>query len=119
NGIGNATSRMKMIENYFEGRVPDPKGVTTLEGHDWPALTAAAVDRAIAKVERFDIGGALAEGIDLARRVDGYINATEPFRLAKQEDPAGRDRLAQILYHCAETLRIATLLLCPAMPDKM
>jgi methionyl-tRNA synthetase len=119
NGIGNATSRMKMIESYFDGRVPDPKGVASLEGHDWPALTAAAVDRAIEKVGRFDIAGALAEGIDLARRVDGYINATEPFRLAKQEDPASRDRLAQILYHCAETLRIATLLLAPAMPDKM
>ncbi len=119
NGIGNATSRMKMIESYFDGRVPDPKGVTTLEGHDWPALAAAAVERAIEKVGRFDIGGALLEGIELARRVDGYINATEPFRLAKQEDEASRDRLAQILYHCAETLRIATLLLSPAMPEKM
>jgi methionyl-tRNA synthetase len=49
--------------------------------------------------------------------VDGYINATEPFKVAKDE--SRRDELAAILYHCAEALRIASLGLYPAMPDKI
>ncbi|MBX9737403.1 MAG: hypothetical protein K2X32_10810 [Phycisphaerales bacterium] len=74
--------------------------------------------RAIAAADTMDLTGALAEGIHLVRKVDGYINATEPFKLAKriEAEPALRDQLGAILYHCAEALRVATLILSPAIP---
>lgn len=123
NGIGNATSRVgNMIDKYFAGSVPDAKGVTKLrDGYDWPAITAAAAANAAAKAEVHDLVGATAEAIGLVRAVDGYINATEPFKLAKkiEAEPALRDQLAAILYHCAEALRVASLILSPTMPGKM
>jgi methionyl-tRNA synthetase len=55
----------------------------------------------------------------LVRSVDDFISHTAPFTLAKQfPDGAGRVALARILYACAETLRIASILLSPAMPTK-
>jgi methionyl-tRNA synthetase len=125
NGIGNASSRVgNMIDKYFGGKVPDAKGVTVLEGlgeYDWPSITATAVRSAISKAEVLDLAGASFEGINLVRKVDAYINATEPFKLAKkiEAEPGLRDRLAAVLYHCAEALRVASVLLSPAMPGKM
>lgn len=118
NGIGNAASRVSnMIEKYFEGKCPDARGVTSHASHDWPSLATAAVERAKKCMAEYDVAGALAEGIALSRRVDGYIHATEPFKLAK--DPAKLGEVGTILYHCAEALRISAVLLSPAMPDKM
>ena len=118
NGVGNAASRVSnMIGKYFDGRCPDPKGVTSLAGHDWPAIAGECAQGALRRIESADFAGALQEGIALTRRVDGYVNATEPFKIAK--DDARRDELGAILYHCAEALRIAALLLLPAMPRTM
>jgi methionyl-tRNA synthetase len=123
NGIGNATSRVgNMIDKYFGGKVPDPKGVAKLkDGYDWPAITAAAAEAAAAKADAWDLVGATAQAITLVRTVDAYINVTEPFKLAKklEAEPALKDQLAAVLYHCAEALRVASLILSPTMPDKM
>ncbi|MCW5765894.1 MAG: methionine--tRNA ligase [Phycisphaeraceae bacterium] len=136
NGIGNAASRVgNMIEKYFGGTAPDPKGQVALHAmpeFGWPEVTATAVRNAISRADQWDLAGALREGVELVRRVDAYINATEPFKLAKKIPPGQppqsdgpfnnddpRDRLAAILYHCAEALRIASLILSPAVPDTM
>jgi methionyl-tRNA synthetase len=123
NGIGNSTSRVSnMIAKYFEGRVPAlAKAGADPASFDWPAITRDAVTAAETAAGAFDLAGALSQGTELVRRVDGYINATEPFKLAKrvEAEPRAKDQLAAILYNCAEALRIASLLLAPAMPDKM
>mgnify|MGYP001027920425 CR=1 FL=1 len=125
NGFGNSTSRVgNMIAKYFDGQMPDAKGATNVEGgldgSDWPTLAQEAASKARAGFESFDIKAALDAGLDLVRAVDGYINQTAPFRLAKtlDEQPENRDRLAAILAHCAEALRIASIILSPALPDK-
>ncbi|MEC9374312.1 MAG: methionine--tRNA ligase, partial [Planctomycetota bacterium] len=118
NGIGNAASRVaNMIAKYFDGKCPDAKGVTAHADHDWPAIAGAAVESAMKKVEAMDLPGALQDAVRLAARVDGYIHATEPFKLAK--DPAKMDEVGVILYHSAEALRIASCLMWPAMPEQM
>jgi len=136
NGIGNAVSRVgNMIHKYFDGLVPpepasqDAWKAFAAEGedeHDLASDAARNIDDAARAVSRFDLGGASRAGIGLAARVDGFINATRPFSIAKQIDKgeagdpeASRRALATILYQCAEALRIATLLLAPAMPTKM
>ena len=50
------------------------------------------------------------------RAIDGFIEKTQPFRLAKDETKRGE--VGTILYTCAEALRIASLLLWPALPGK-
>lgn len=118
NSVGNALSRVtNMIAKYFDGSLPDPGAVTTFAGHDWPAITSSATNAANACAARMDLQGMLQEALGIVRRVDGYIHATEPFKLAK--DPARMQDVGAILYHCAEALRIASLPMWAAMPTKI
>jgi len=117
NTVGNCASRVTaMIEKYFEGKIPDTTGATIAD-HDWPALTSAAVEQATNAMEHFELEHAISAAMALIRKVDGFINLTEPFKLAKQ--PEKREELGTILYQCAETVRIASLLLWPVMPNAM
>jgi methionyl-tRNA synthetase len=59
----------------------------------------------------------LARGLALVHEIDQFIEATAPFKLAR--DPARRAEVADILYQCAETYRIASLWLWPGLPEKM
>jgi len=124
NGIGNSTSRVgNMIEKYF-GSCPAPAGVSPSEPGayvEFPRLCEAARVKAEAALDHFDLGEALSAGIELVRQVDQYINVTAPFKLAKTvgNDEHAKARLGSILYNCAEALRIASVILSPAMPGKM
>ncbi len=118
NGVGNTFSRTaNMLIRYFDGAIPASACAEPVMGFDLPTEAAQAVGRAVEAMERFEIDRALGEGLALARRVDAFIHATEPFKLAKE--PARRDDVAAILTHAAEALRIASLLLQPAMPCAM
>jgi len=144
NGIGNSVSRVgNMIVKYLGGQVGEPSkewNATFLVGQqpwtgsapwvtgDWQSSTFQCVHSARRKCDDFRLCDALEFGIELVQQVDGYINATRPFQLAKESprerfeavtDLKNRDALATILWQCAEALRIASLLLWPAMPDKM
>ncbi len=115
NGIGNAASRVaNMIEKYFEGRCPAPDASEPNRVVECARQVGARVHSHMATV---DLGDALAAVIALTREVDGYVNDTSPFKLAK--DPANLPRVGAILYNCAEAIRIAAILLSPAMPTKM
>jgi methionyl-tRNA synthetase len=134
NGIGNCASRVSnMIAKYFDGVLPSPgaradtplsplldaSGNKTI--NSWSATTSGIVDGALRALAEARIGDAVAQGIALVRVVDMYINDTTPFKLAKTvaTDPGAKEKLATILYQCAEAVRIASHLLAPAMPTKM
>lgn len=117
NTLGNSLSRVvNMIAKYFDGRAPQP-GDYTVSGFDWPALTNAAADAAIASMARLELSEAMGSALGLVRQVDSFIDATRPFTMAK--DDSKRAELAAVLYQCAEALRIATVLLWCAMPNKI
>jgi methionyl-tRNA synthetase len=128
NTVGNCASRVTaMIGKYFDGDVPAAPRAGAQVGaasggpgphhFDLPAAAATAVEQCRRAMDAFDLSAAIAAALSLIRTIDGYINATEPFKVAK--DPARRDELARILYHCIEAVRIASLLLWPVMPAKM
>jgi methionyl-tRNA synthetase len=132
NGIGNSTSRVgNMIEKYFGGKVPSSKNVTewranTPDGDmhfNWVQICGDAVAAAKRSAGAHDVGSTVAAGLSIVRSVDSFINATRPFSIAKamDADTTGIQRagLEAILYLCAEALRIASVLLSPAMPQKM
>lgn len=117
NTLGNSLSRVvNMIGKYFDGRAPRPGGFA-VSGFDWPALTNAAVDAAIASMARLELSEAMGSALGLVRQVDSFIDATRPFTMAKDESKRGE--LAAVLYQCAEALRIASVLLWCAMPNKI
>jgi methionyl-tRNA synthetase len=112
NGIGNAASRVSnMIEKYFAGRAPEASSAHLSGGVSDACRTAEA------GLAGFDVVTVLSAGMGITRQVDALINATEPFKLAK--DPANMPKVGAILYECAEAIRIAAVLLSPAMPTKM
>jgi methionyl-tRNA synthetase len=118
NGIGNAASRVSnMIAKYFDGTCPEPADAANFEGEDWAARARELAERCATAMERVDLTASLRAGIELSATVDQFIHRTEPFKRAK--DPARLGEVATILYQCAEALRIAAVMLTPAMPTSM
>jgi methionyl-tRNA synthetase len=124
NGLGNCASRVaNMIGKYFGGEVPRGE-VAAHAGYDFAALSAAALKELCEGSERFEYSEALRAGVRLVTSIDGYINVTQPFKLAKTIDPAKGDadpariELGKILWNCAEALRVAVIVMSPAIPGK-
>ncbi|MBX3374939.1 MAG: methionine--tRNA ligase [Phycisphaeraceae bacterium] len=121
NTVGNCASRVSaMIGKYFDGALPIA-GADVQHGADWPESWPRLCDDAVQAAEealaRQDLVRFADAGIGLLRRVDAFINRTEPFKVAK--DPARRDELAAILVTCAEAVRVAGTLLHPILPGRM
>ena len=117
NDIGNLAQRsLTMIARNCGGRVPDWRGVQP--GDDDLTMLARA-DALIGEARRHMKGFALHLAIgavfEVVSGANRYFAAAEPWRLAKS-DPA---RMALVLYVTVETLRIAAILLQPAMPGSM
>jgi len=147
NSVGNSMSRVgNMVHKYYDGVVPGtcngefgfPNGsslqtaLKALEIAGKPAddptrtfklaeFTNNAMDNAMRALETVDLESMLDSGRSIVRHVDEFISYCAPFTLAKQLDTLddGDHALTSILYSCAEALRIASLLLSPAMPEKM
>ncbi len=147
NSIGNSMSRVgNMVAKYFEGTVPatcngqfgfpDGSSLQTarkaLENagkpvddpdrtFDFATFTAEATAKYLEALDRVDLETALDTARSIVREVDEFISYSAPFTLAKQLDTLddAPHALRSILYSCAEALRIASLLLSPAMPQKM
>jgi len=116
NGIGNLLSRtVNMIERYFGAAIPPAGDLTPAEQ---PVHSAAEqlYNTAPEAMDLCRFHAYLEKVIALTAAANRYIDATEPFRLAK--DPARRDRLGTILYTCAEAVRIILLYLSPVIPAK-
>lgn len=114
NTVGNCPSRVgAMIGKYFGGKLPSDAQA----GGEWPIRCDTAVTKWQQCMEVFDLEGAARCGMDLLRQIDVMINDTEPFKLAK--DPANTSRLSSILNQCAQTVRVAGVLLEPFLPQRM
>ena len=72
-------------------------------------------DRYEAEMERFQFQNALEQVFKTIQRANKYIDENAPWALAK--DPANRVRLATVMYHLLETIRICATLLMPFMPE--
>ncbi len=115
NNLGNLLNRIvSMIGRYCDGRIPTSNESTKAE----EALieTAESLPAAVfAHVDTFTLHEALEKIIAFASDINTYLEQTGPWREAKK----GNDqRVATILYHAAEALRLVSVLLHPVMPEK-
>jgi methionyl-tRNA synthetase len=112
NGLGNLASRtLTMISQYCEGVVP--------EGTE-PEIAALAGDTvraAQSAFDRFEFSKGLEAVWTLLSAVDKFIVQQAPWKLFRKTDAVSRKQLETTLYTAAETVRIATALLSPVLPE--
>jgi methionyl-tRNA synthetase len=115
NDLGNLASRATtLIVNLSQGVVPQPGAPSAAETDLAAAFTKAKVDVAGA-MEEFAFQRALAAIWEFIGVVNRYVDATQPWALAK--DAGKRERLPAVLYSLAESLRVLGLVLAPFLPD--
>ena len=112
NGLGNLASRtLTMIHQYRGDEIP--------EGSD-PEIAALA-NETVATVQKYFEAFEFSKGLEavwaLISAVDKYIVQKAPWKLARQNDQASQIELSTTLYTAAESLRIATALLSPVLPQ--
>ncbi len=111
NDLGNLVSRTTaMINQYFGGILP---AYTKLEQIDNEVIKMAnSLFSNVKKyVDLIDVPSSLNEIFKLIQRANKYIDETEPWKLAKDEN--AKDRLATVLYVLSECIRISAITLKP------
>lgn len=112
NDLGNLLNRtVAMIDKYCGGVVPAYAGYVT----DFDKLLSDTALQAVRKteeaLERMEFSVALSSIWQLISRTNKYIDETQPWVLAKDEQQRGK--LDSVMSHLAESLRIASVLLQP------
>ena len=115
NDLGNLVSRTTaMVEKYFGGTLPTERENSDADC-DLKTMASTLRDRYEAEMEHFQFQNALEQVFKTIQRANKYIDENAPWALAK--DPANRVRLATVMYHLLETIRICATLLMPFMPE--
>jgi methionyl-tRNA synthetase len=116
NVLGNCLNRIvKMTGRYREGKVP-PAGPLEEIDRQLLAQSEALAGKVVDAYSRVALQDAAILPIELARATNGYIDATEPFKLAK--DPAKAQRLDTVLNVSTQAIRRALVALVPILPHK-
>jgi len=113
NDLGNSLHRsVAMLKRFCGGTIPQP-GEPQEVDNALRALveeTHRAVDQSVRSLR---VNEALAQLWVLVRAVNKYIDDTQPWNLAKAEEPG---RLNTVMYHLFEALRAVALLVSPFLP---
>jgi len=111
NDYGNLASRvLAMVDRYRDGTVP-VAAVDVVLAEDFEGVVA----RFSELLDRAELTQALEEAWKLVRRLNRFVEETQPWVLAKDE--ADPERLDEVLYNLVEGLRVTTLLLVPYLPQ--
>ncbi len=115
NDLGNLVSRTSaMIEKYFVGTLPDILEAGDFD-EDLRGLLLETPDKVEALLDKLQFSTALTEIWKAVSRTNKYIDETMPWALAKDETKKGR--LASVMHHLAESIRIISILIEPFMPE--
>ncbi|MGL9729411.1 methionine--tRNA ligase [Enterococcus sp. DIV0756] len=114
NDLGNLLNRtVAMINKYCDGAVPAYKSLVTDFDSELSTTAANVVSRYREAMDKMEFNNALAEVWTLVSRANKYIDETEPWVLAKDEER--KAELDSVMVHLAESLRIVAILLQPIM----
>ncbi len=115
NTLGNLVNRtIAMNKKYFGGVVQEPSAKEELDS-EIEQFCLDTVKKVDEQINVFHISDALEAIINLAKRLNKYIDETMPWALAKDESK--RERLGTVLYNLLEGIRYIAVLIQPFMPD--
>ncbi len=115
NTLGNLVNRtVAMSKKYFDGKIENTSVCDELD-NDLTRTALDTKDSVIAKMNEFKVADSLEIIMNLARRLNKYIDETMPWALAKDEASLGR--LKTVLYNLIEGIRFIGVLLAPFMPE--
>ncbi len=103
-----------MISKYNDGVIED-KGAREDVDDDLENLAVSVIDEVEDAMEHYQFSVALEAIWKLIRRSNKYVDETEPWKLAKDDDK--KDRLNTVLYNLSESLRIVSVLIYPFIKD--
>ncbi len=115
NTLGNLVKRTISMSNKYFGGVVEDRGVVGEVDADLKAVVTGAYAKVEEDMEELRVADALTEIFTVFKRLNKYIDETEPWVLARDE--ANADRLATVMYNLVEGITIGTSLLAPFMPE--
>ena len=115
NILGNLVKRtIAMSNKYFEGIVEKTPATDSVD-EDLKNTVLSQAKLAVEKMEEHRVSDALTAIFEIFRRSNKYIDETEPWILAREEELA--PRLKTVLYNLTEAIVIGASLLESFMPD--
>ena len=115
NTLGNLVNRtVSMSNKYFDG-VVENKNVTGDTDADVISIVTTTYERVEKLMDSLRVADALTEIFKIFKRLNKYIDETEPWVLARDE--SNKDRLATVLYNLIEGISVGASLLAPFMPE--
>jgi methionyl-tRNA synthetase len=110
NNLGNLVNRVTaMTERYRDSRL-----TATAPNEAMTIVAGGCVEEYRTAMDRFALDAAFRQAFRLVDATNEYIAASEPWSLAKRDD--GQRALDEVLWTASEAVRVAAVLLGPAMP---
>lgn len=116
NDFGNLLNRtVAMITQYFDGEIQEYRPSETAVDEELESVIQDTVSRVEEAMENMQFSIALSSIWQLISRTNKYIDETEPWKLAKDDNE--KERLGNVLAHLAGSLRIIAVMLKPLLTE--